>query len=82
MSQIFFVSPRRRMSGRKQDEVWRCFDRKLVGTGYHGVCKGCKKDMAGLVKRMIEHADACPPLHAKVLLGVMMVGSLLFLSRS
>jgi translation initiation factor 2 alpha subunit (eIF-2alpha) len=53
------------MSGRRQDALWKHFNRKRAHsekgkTEYvRAECKKCKKDMAGLVKRMRAHYEKC-----------------------
>ena len=53
------------MSGRKPDAVWKYFNKKKEQSAKGKVeysraeCKICKKDMAGLVKRMRDHYETC-----------------------
>lgn len=71
------------MPGKREDEVWRCFDRSKIGENkyFSGTCKGCGKVISGglvsskslscfalgLVDRLRQHADACEKLHEKKL---------------
>ena len=48
-------------SGRPRHAVWAHFDRVKDDAGhFQAKCRGCGKDMVGLVQRMAAHLSACP----------------------
>ena len=51
------------MPGRKSDIVWLYFNKveKLGVKGCRAICKDCKSEMQGIVKRMKAHKMKCTP---------------------
>jgi hypothetical protein len=49
------------MSGRKGDEIWQYFLKKIVPgkSGSTAICKVCKHELQGLVARLKKHREKC-----------------------
>jgi hypothetical protein len=53
--------PQIEMSGRKGDEIWQYFLKKIVPgkSGSRAICKVCKHELQGLVARLKKHREKC-----------------------